>query len=116
MSDEFIKVATQEILEDIAKINEILESCNSDDDVYANAKNLQGYFHKIKGLAPMMEKNHVGDVAAFFDSLLKQIIDNKKLDGIYDSLIQTIPEMKTGMTASDDNLKLLQNQLSSKFQ
>ena len=115
MSDEFIKVATQEILEDIAKIDIILESCNDDNDVYEYAKNIQGHFHKIKGLAPMIGKSQVGEVAASFDSLMKQILDNKKLDDIYVLLVDSIPVMKNAMTASNCNLESLQSQLSSKL-
>jgi hypothetical protein len=56
MSDEFIKVSTLEINEEIASIKKILESCKTDSDVSKNSHDIEGHFHKIKGLAPMMGK------------------------------------------------------------
>ena len=36
MSDEFIKVATKEIKEEIALITKILQKCKNDSDVFKN--------------------------------------------------------------------------------
>ena len=70
MSDEFIKVATKEINDEIASINNILESCNTDSDISKNSKTIERHIHKIKGLAPMMGKPGIGIIATLNNSLL----------------------------------------------
>ena len=60
MSDEFIKVSTQEINEEIASIKKILESCKTDSDISKNSQDIEGHIHKIKGLASMMGKPGIG--------------------------------------------------------
>lgn len=115
MSEEFTRIATQEILEDISGIVKILDSCKNDDDIVHNVDYFQNYFHKIKGLAPMMKKEQVGNIASFFDSLMKQIQNGKYLSGVYDGLTESIPRMKKAMVEADENLEDLQDTLSSKF-
>lgn len=115
MSDEFIKIATQEILEDISKIDEILDSCQNDSDISSNVDDIQRYFHKIKGLAPMMGKTNLGDLAAIFDSLMKQMQNDKKIDGIYDSLSNSIPDMIKGVNEPNDFLENIKNNILSNF-
>ncbi len=115
MSEEFTRIATQEILEDISKIAKILASCKNDDDIIHNVDSLQNYLHKIKGLAPMMNKEQVGNLASLFDSLMKQIQNGQNISGIYDSLTESIPSMKKAMVEADENLEDLQDKLSDKF-
>jgi len=115
MSEEFTRIATQEILEDISKMAKILDSCKNDNDVIHNVDIFQNHFHKIKGLAPMMNKEQVGNFASFFDSLMKQIQNGQNLSGIYDSLTESIPSMKKAMVEDNENLEDLQNKLSAKF-
>ena len=47
MSDEFIKVATLEIKDEIASIKKILESCKDDSDIFKNSKSIEKHIHKI---------------------------------------------------------------------
>ncbi len=51
MSDEFIKVSTLEINEEIASIKKILESCKTDSDVSKSSHDIEGHTHKIKGFS-----------------------------------------------------------------
>ena len=78
MSEEFTKVATKEINDEIASINKILKSCKTDLDISKNSKSIEGHIHKIKGLAPMMGKSGIGVIATLNDSLLTHIIEGKK--------------------------------------
>ena len=49
----------------------ILAICENDVGVISNADKLQKHTHKIKGLAPMMGKVHLGEISGSLDSLLK---------------------------------------------
>ena len=64
MSDEFISLATKEINDEISEIETILNSCKNDDDVNQNSTQLQKHTHKIKGLAPMMGKEELGELSS----------------------------------------------------
>lgn len=116
MSDEFLKIATSEINEEISKIQKILGSCSKNSDVYTNAVNIQNSIHKIKGLAPMMGKEELGHLSSLLESVLKKIIDGAVCDEILASLIITIPEMKKSMIYADyslDKIKQIILQISS---
>lgn len=112
MSDEFIKMATDEINEEITQLLSILDTCHNDSDVSNNSENLEQHLHKIKGLAPMMGKSHLGNLAAFFDSILKQVNAGKQIDGIFDALKESLSAMNNAMTDSDVFLDQLQTKIS----
>ncbi len=115
MSEEFTRIATKEILEDISEITKLMNSCKNDYDLVHHVDDFQKHFHKIKGLAPMMKKEQVGKLASIFDSLMKQIQNGQKISGIYDSLTESMPQMQKAMTANDENLEDLQSKISAKF-
>lgn len=104
MSDEFIKIATQEINEEITEIDTTLNSCTNDDTIFENSKKFQTHTHKIKGLAPMMGKEELGTVSAELDLIMKKIIDGQKPAGIFDILSESIPQMKDSMGDSGCDL------------
>ena len=112
MSDEFLKVATTEINDEISEIQKILNSCKSSFDVSANAAKIQKSTHKIKGLAPMMGKKDLGDLAALLDSLLKKIMNGVVATEILESLIIATNEMKESMTSTDYNLDKIKQKIS----
>ena len=72
MSDEFMKLATKEINEEIASLVELLSQCSSDDGIFSTAEKFQKHTHKIKGLAPMMGKEDLGELSGTMDSILKK--------------------------------------------
>lgn len=82
MSEEFFRVATQEIKEDLADISKLLYKCKTDSDISAIAGDLEKKMHKIKGLAPMMGKKEVGDLASLSSHFLQQIISGINIDKI----------------------------------
>ena len=112
MSDEFLKVATTEINDEISEIQNILNSCKSSFDMSANATKIQKSTHKIKGLAPMMGKKDLGDLAALLDSLLKKIMNGVVATEILESLVIAADEMKKSMTCPDYNLDKIKQKIS----
>lgn len=101
MSEEFLAVATKEVTDDINSIENILKLCVNDFDVFQNASKLQKYTHKIKGLAPMMGKETLGDLSTSLDDLFKKIIDGQQIDGVFDLILDSIPHMKKSLNEID---------------
>ncbi len=101
MSDEFIAVATKEITDDIDSIENILKLCTNDIDVFQNASKFQKHTHKIKGLAPMMGKESLGDLLSSLDNIFKKIVDGVQIDGIFNLMLESIIHMKKSMNEPD---------------
>ena len=115
MSDEFIKVATQEITDEIASINKILKSCKNDSDVSNNSQGIEKHFHKIKGIAPMMGKPEIGSIATLIDSLLNQIIEGKKIEGFFSILTESIVIMNDSMNGSEQKIDEIKQKIETKY-
>lgn len=115
MSDEFIKVSTQEINEEIALITKILESCNTDSDVSKNSQDIEGHLHKIKGLAPMMGKPGIGEIAALNDTLLNHIMEGQNIEGILTILNESTVFMNNFMNGSEQNINELKQKMETKY-
>lgn len=111
MSDEFLKVATAEINDEISEIQNILNSCHNSLDASANAAKIQKSTHKIKGLAPMMGKEELGNLSSLLDSVLKKIMDGATADELFESLLVAVGEMKNSMTYPDYNLDKIKQQI-----
>ncbi len=109
MSDEFIKVATREINDELSGITTILKSCSNDDDVSKNSDKIEQHMHKIKGLAPMMGKENVGIVAKILDSILKKIVSGTKVEGFHILLSTSIEQMSMAMEKNHDLNELQKN-------
>lgn len=73
MSDEFLKVARQEIQSEIDSLKGIFLVCSNDEQVYKKSKDIEKHMHKIKGLAPMMNQDRVGEIARISDIVLKHV-------------------------------------------
>ena len=102
MSDEFLKVATKEIIDELTEIANILESCKNDEDVFKNSEQIERHMHKIKGLAPMMGKENVGALAKSLDVILKKLAAGKKIDGFFEPLSISVSGMKNAMEKPHD--------------
>ena len=102
MSDEFIKLATKEINQEILGIGDILNSCSDDTTVFENSDKLQKHTHKIKGLAPMMGKSTMGSLATVLDDTLKQIMAGKTPQGIFDLMSASHESMEQNMNSNSD--------------
>ena len=112
MSDEFLKIATTEINDEISEIQNILNSCHNSLDVCANAEKIQKSTHKIKGLAPMMGKEELGNISSLLDSVLKKILNGAVSDEIFALLIDVVSEMKNSMTYPNYDLDEIQQRIS----
>jgi len=109
MTDEFLDVATKEINEELYELESLLSRCKNDHDVVALTSEFQKHAHKIKGLAPMMDKGTLGDVATSFDLLLKKSVDGGSVVGVFDLLSEIFPFMISLMTESKiDSVKVQQ--------
>ncbi|RMW39347.1 MAG: phosphorelay protein [Nitrosopumilus sp.] len=102
MSDEFIKLATKEIREEILGIENILNSCSDDDGVFQNSEKFEKHTHKIKGLAPMMGKSSMGSLASVLDDTLKQIMAGKTPQGIFDLVTVSHEKLVQNMNSDSD--------------
>ncbi len=111
MSDEFITIATKEINDEISELEKILNICTNNDDAYQNAKEFQKHTHKIKGLAPMMGKEELGGLSSLLDVVLKNMIDGRKTEGIFDILTESFDLMKNSMNDPNCDLSQINNKL-----
>ncbi len=106
-----MKVATEEINDEINNLENILHFCTTNDDVYQNANELQKHTHKIKGLAPMMGKEALGVLSSMLDGILKEMIEGKKIGGIFDILTESLHSMKNSMNESNCDLSQINNKI-----
>jgi chemotaxis protein histidine kinase CheA len=86
MSDEFLRVATKEVSDDIAEIGNVLKKCQNDNDLSKVATDVEKHVHKLKGLAPMMGQEQIGEISILVDKLLKSIMAGKAVPGIYSTV------------------------------
>lgn len=115
MSEEFLKIARKEIQEDIDQIQKILKSCKNDKDVESNAVEIEKYFHKIKGLAPMMGQKSIGDIAKTLDQMLKYVITEGNLANTYKILVKSSETMNAVLNGSEKDIQSLKDQISKIF-
>jgi len=115
MSDEFIRVATKEINEEIDSVAEILKSCNNNSSVIKKASLIEKHFHKIKGLAPMMGKGDIGEIAAMTDKILNHVIEGNDLNGVYEILLESNKFMKDSMEGSNSNMHQLKQKIEANY-
>jgi len=115
MSDEFIRVATKEINEEIDSVDEILKSCNNNSSAIKKASLIEKHFHKMKGLAPMMGKGDIGEIAAMTDKILKHVIEGNDLNGVYEILLESNKFMKDSMEGANSNMHQLKQKIEAKY-
>ncbi len=81
MSEEFLRLARQEIQSEIDSLNEIFLTCTNDEQLYEKSAEIEKHMHKIKGLAPMMEQEKMGEIAKISDLVLKHVSSHGILKG-----------------------------------
>jgi len=94
MSHDFYRIARQEIQEELDSLRQILLLCNNDNDISNNGSKIEKHLHKIKGLAPMMDQNNVGEIAKLNDIILRHIIENGMLSGTYRIINESLQIMQ----------------------
>ena len=103
MSDNFLRIARKEIQEELNALEQILMRCSNDIDISNNAQSIEKHLHKIKGLAPMMGQNDVGEIAKMTDAILKYVIVNGVLKGTCQTLVESNLVMKEIFSGSGTN-------------
>ena len=94
MSDNFHKIARQEIQEELDDMKQILLQCNNDNDIFNCGNKIEKHLHKIKGLAPMMDQNDVGEIAKLNDIILRHNIENGMSSGTYQIISESLHMMQ----------------------
>jgi hypothetical protein len=94
MSDEFIKIARQEIQTELDGLEGIIIHCNNDEHIFKNSKDIEGHLHKIKGLAPMMGEEIIGQIAKISDTIMKHIVEHGSSTGSYKFIVEAIESMR----------------------
>ena len=94
MSDNFHRIAKQEIQDELNGLKQILLQCNNDNDISNNGNKIEKHLHKIKGLAPMMGQNNIGEIAKLNDVILKHIIENGMLSGAHKIINESVHMMQ----------------------
>ncbi len=112
MSDEFIKIATEEINEEISELDKLLSTCQNDANIFSSADKFQQHTHKIKGLSPMMGKEELGSFSAILDSLLKKMIGGMTINGIFNDMRDSVSLMKQSMSEPDCDLTEIKSRIS----
>ncbi|HWP78289.1 MAG: hypothetical protein AB1299_02485 [Thermoproteota archaeon] len=95
MSEEFLRVAKQEVTDDILAIGNLLNVCSDDNSIHRQASEIEKHIHKIKGLAPMMNQERIGRIAEMLDKLLKAVISGKTVPGLYQTVKKSCEFMRT---------------------
>lgn len=114
MSDEFLRVAKEEVTDDIAKIGNLLKNCSEDSDISKNAIEIEKHTHKLKGLAPMMGQPEIGDIAATIDALLKVVISGKTIPEIFQAIKKSNQFMLDAINDDKSGYDSLKNDLNKK--
>jgi len=116
LSDNFLRIARKEIQEELEGLHKILSSCSNDNDISNNGSSIEKHLHKIKGLAPMMGQNDVGEIAKMTDTILKHIITKETLVGTCQILLESNYVMKEIFNgASTVNVTEFKNKLRQTF-
>lgn len=114
MSDDFLRVATREINDDLEGMQDILSKCHSDGDILKVVPELEKRMHRIKGLAPMMGKKDIGELSSLIDAILKKILLGESI-GSLKFLKDSCDVMMNSMNDSNMDCKKFYNQMKDKY-
>lgn len=115
MSEEFLRVAKKEVSDDISEIGNLLRLCSGDSDITKNATEIAKHTHKLKGLAPMMGKAEIGDIASVLDALLKLVISGNVPPDLLQSMKKSHQFMLDAINDSASDHALLKSELDKKY-
>ena len=93
MSDEFLKVARKEIKSEIDSLKNIFLSCTNDEQLYKKSTDIEKHMHKIKGLAPMMGQDSIGEIADISDIILKYVTSHNTLKNSHRIIFEAVSKM-----------------------
>ena len=93
MSDEFLKIARKEIELEIESLKNIFLSCTSDEQLSKKSTDIGKHMHKIKGLAPMMGQDSIGEIARISDTVLKHVTSHTILNNSHKIIFEAVSRM-----------------------
>ena len=93
MSEEFLRIARQEIQTEIDNLKDIFLTCANDEQLYEKSTDIEKHMHKIKGLAPMMGQEKVGEIARISDIILKHVSSQGMLEGSHGMILSAVQKM-----------------------
>lgn len=105
MSEEFLRIARQEIQAEIVSLNEIFLTCTNDEHLYEKSTEIERHMHKIKGLAPMMEQEKVGEIAKISDLILKHVSSHGILKGTH-KITSDAVKMMSSLFSGQSNVQI----------
>lgn len=111
MSEEFLRIARKEVSDDVAGIGNLLQKCKTDSDVVKNVSDIEKHVHKIKGLAPMMGQEQIGQIAAMLDKILKTILAGQPVSVSYQTLKDSHEFMKNAIDGNPQGFDVLVQQI-----
>lgn len=88
-----MRLARKEIQAHLDGLEHIFIDCNNDQNLHEKSVQIEKHLHSIKGLAPMMGQDSVGELARISDIIVKFIITNGRLDGSQKILLGAIQKM-----------------------
>jgi len=115
MSEEFLRVAKQEVSDDVAEIGNLLKECFDDSGISQNAVDIEKHIHKLKGLAPMMGQAEIGDIATITDTLLKLVISGKSIPDVFQTIKKSHQFMLNAINDVKSDYDSLKNDLNKKY-
>ena len=102
MSDEFLRLARQEIQTEIDNLRDIFLVCANDEQIHGKSADIGKHMHKIKGLAPMMGQEKIGEVAGVCDIVLKHIASQGTLKGSHGIISDAVQKMSSIFCGQSD--------------
>ncbi|MBI5698252.1 MAG: Hpt domain-containing protein [Thaumarchaeota archaeon] len=115
MSEEFLRVAKKELTADIAEIGNLLKTCSSDADVIKNASEIEKHTHKIKGLAPMMNQEEIGQIATLLDKILKGVPSGKSDASLYQTMSVSHKFMQDAIEGDKSGFEALRSEIEHNY-
>lgn len=109
-----MRVATKEVTDDISEIGNLIKSCTNDADIQKNATEIGKHLHKIKGLAPMMGQDEVGEVASLLDRIFKSLVAGTSVPGICDTVKESHQFMQDSMNGVAADFVSLKSKIMQK--
>ena len=104
MSDEFLRLARQEIQTEIDNLRGIFLVCANDEQLYGKSIDIEKHIHKIKGLAPMMGQEEIGEIARISDIVLKHVSSHGTLKGSH-AIISNAVQKMSGIFEGQSDIK-----------
>lgn len=105
-------MAKEEVSQDVAEIGNLLNHCSNDGDITKHASDIEKHIHKIKGLAPMMGQDQLGNIASLIDKILKVVLSGKTIPGIHRTITQSHGFMKNAIDGNITNYDLLHSEIT----